>query len=418
MIDLVEPTVKLAPQPGGKRHRFHAMVKPVGSLCNLDCTYCYYLHKAELLDQPRTPRMSDEMLEQHIRQYIEAQTGDEVVFSWQGGEPTLMGLEFFRNVVALQARYKKPFQTIQNDLQTNGTLLDAEWAAFLKQHNFLVGLSCDGPKRLHDLYRTYKGGQPTHDKVMAAARLLKNHGVPYNALCVVNRENAKYPLDVYRFLTRELGVWRVQLISCVEPKVFNSVAPQRWDAATTPLVGTPQARPGSPDSVVTDWSVDPDDWGVFLCKVWDDWYERDYGKVHVDLFETAVAQSMGMPAQRCITGEFCGKGIAVEHNGDVYSCDHYVYPEYRIGNIRETHLGAMAYSGKQQTFGFAKRDALPGQCRECPHLNLCWGECPKNRLVRTPDGEPGLNYLCPGLKHFYAYIQHDMPEIVRRVSGK
>ena len=184
------------------------------------------------------------MLEQHIRQYIEAQTGDEVVFSWQGGEPTLLGLEFFRKVVELEARYKKPHQRIENDLQTNGTLLDDEWAAFLKQHNFLVGLSCDGPKRLHDHYRVTKGGEPTHDKVMAAARLLQKHGVPFNALCVVNRENAKYPLDVYRFLTRELGVRRVQLISCVEPKVFRDVAPQRWDAASMPVVGTPQAKPG------------------------------------------------------------------------------------------------------------------------------------------------------------------------------
>ena len=415
MTSVVEPTVKLAPQPAGLKHRFHAMVKPVGSLCNLNCTYCYYLHKEGLLHQPKAPRMSDETLEQHIRQYIEAQTGSEVVFSWQGGEPTLLGLEFFRKVVALEAKYKKPFQLIQNDLQTNGTLLDEEWAAFLKRHNFVVGLSCDGPAALHDHYRVTKGGQPTHAKVMAAARLLKTHGVPFNGLCVVNRENAKYPLDLYRFLTRELGVWRVQLIACVEPKVFRNVAPQCWDPAGIPVVGTPQARPGAPDSVVTDWSVDPEDWGAFLCKVWDDWYARDFGKVHVDLFETAVAQSLGLPSQRCITAEFCGKGLAVEHNGDVFSCDHYVYPEYRVGNLREHHWGEMAYGEPQKKFGFAKRDTLPAYCRQCPHLNLCWGECPKNRLVRTPAGEVGLNYLCPGLKRFYAHIQRDMPAILRRV---
>jgi uncharacterized protein len=342
MSSILEPTVKLTPQPAGMKHRFQAMVKPIGSLCNLNCTYCYYLHKEGLLHQPKTPRMSDEILEQHIRQYIEAQTGDEVVFSWQGG-------------------------------------------------------------------------QPTHAKVMAAARLLKKHGVPFNGLCVVNRENARYPLDVYRFLTCELGVWRVQLISCIEPKVFRQVAPQHWDPATIPVVGTPAARPGSPDSVVTDWSVDPEDWGAFLCKVWDDWYARDFGKVHVDLFETAVAQSLGLPSQRCITSEFCGKGLAVEHNGDVFSCDHYVYPEYRLGNIRETHWSELAYAAPQQKFGFAKRDTLPAYCRECPHLKLCWGECPKNRLVRTPSGEVGLNYLCPGLKKFNAHIQRDMPAILRRV---
>ena len=407
--------MKLPLQRGGMKHRFHAMIKPIGSTCNLSCAYCYYLHKEELLKQPGIQKMSAEMLEQHIRQYIEAQTGDEVVFSWQGGEPTLLGLDFFRKVVALETEYKKPFQRIENDLQTNGTLLDAEWAAFLKQNNFLVGLSCDGPKQLHDHYRMTRGGEPTHDQVMASAGLLRKLGVPFNALCVVHRENAQYPLDVYRFLTRELGAQRVQLISCVEPKVFCEVAPQRWDVASTPVIDTPQARPGLPDSVVTDWSVDPDDWGRFLCKVWDDWYRRDFGKVHVDLFETAVAQSNGLPSQRCITSEFCGKNMVVEHNGDVFACDHYVYPEYRIGNIRDTHWGDMAYSDRQMNFGFAKRDTLPQYCRQCPHLKLCWGECPKNRFVRTPDGKAGLNYLCPGLKRFYAHIRGDMPEILRRV---
>lgn len=283
MNSLAEPQVSLQPQPAGMKHRFHAMVKPVGSLCNLDGTYCYYLHKDGLLHQPKAPRMSEEMLERHIRQYIEAQTGDEVVFSWQGGEPTLLGLGFFEKVVALEAKYKQPGQRIENDLQTNGTLLD-------------------------------------------------------------------------------------------------------------------------------------DDWGAFLCKVWDFWYARDFGKVHVDLFETAVAQSMGLPSQRCITAEFCGKGLAIEHTGDVFSCDHYVYPEYRVGNIAATHWSEMAYGETAKKFGFAKRDTLPQYCRQCEHLKLCWGECPKNRLVRTPSGEVGLNYLCPGLKQFYGHIQRDMPEILRLVN--
>jgi uncharacterized protein len=282
-----------------------------------------------------------------------------------------------------------------------------------------VGLSCDGPKSLHDRHRVTRGGEPTHDKVVAAAELLHKHGVPYNALCVVNRENVKYPFDVYRFLIRELGVNRVQLIPCVEPKVFRDVAPQRWDGATMPVTGSPQARPGAPDSVVTDWSVDPDDWGRFLCKVWDDWYGRGhFGRVHVDLFETAVAQSLGEGAQRCVTSEFCGKGMAIEHNGDVFACDHYVYPEYRVGNIADVHWATMAYSGQQKKFGFAKRDTLPGYCRQCEHLELCWGECPKNRLVKTPVGEAGLNYLCPGLKQFYRHIQRDLPEIHRYVEKK
>jgi len=408
--------VPLPMQPEGLRHRFHAMIKPIGSQCNLNCSYCYYLSKRDLLNQPTAPRMSSAVLESHIRQYIEAQTGDEVVFSWQGGEPTLLGLEFFENVVELQARFKKTGQRIENDLQTNGTLLDDEWASFLRKHNFLVGLSCDGPRELHDRHRLTKAGEPTHDKVNAAVKLLRKHGVSFNILCVVNRDNAKYPLDIYRYFVRDLDVRRVQFISCVEPKVFDRVAPQHWNPETLPVVGSAEAKPGNDNSVVTDWSVDPEDWGRFLCKVWDDWYQRGhFGKVHVDLFETVVAQSLGLPAQRCITMEFCGKGMAIEHNGDVYTCDHFVYPEYKVGNIEDTHWGEMAYSEVQQRFGFSKRDTLPTHCRNCTFLTLCWGECPKNRIVKTPDGEVGLNYLCPGMKMFFSHIQRDLPELHKQV---
>lgn len=411
------PILQLPPLPAGAKPRFHTMIKPTGALCNLDCPYCFYLHKSDLLEHPKNSRMGDELLEEHIRQYIEGQAADEVVFSWQGGEPTLMGLEFFHKVVAFQTKHRKPFQRIENDLQTNGTLLNADWAVFLKKHGFLVGLSIDGPREFHDKYRYTKAGKPTFDLVVAAAKLLKAHGVPFNILCVVNRDNAKAPREVYRFLARELGTYRVQFTPCVEVKDFKSTAPQHWDPATIPTVGTPEARPGNPGSIVTDWSVDPDDWGNFLCRVWDDWFKRDYGKVHVNLFETAVAQSLGMPAQMCTQSEFCGKGLAIEHNGDVFSCDHYVYPEYKLGNISETHEATMAFSAKQQAFGFAKCNTLPQFCRNCSHLNLCWGECPKNRLVKTPDGELGLNYLCAGWKKFYGHIQKDMPEIIRRVRG-
>lgn len=407
----------LPPQPAGLRHRFHAMIKPAGARCNLGCRYCFYLHKAELLGHAKDSRMSDEVLEEHIRQYIQGQTGDQVVFSWQGGEPTLMGLSFFQKVVDFQDRYRQPRQRIANDLQTNGTLLNAEWATFLKKHGFLVGMSIDGPKSLHDRYRLTKDGQPTFGRVVEAARLLRKHGVPFNALCVVNRGNARRPMDVYRFLAHELGTRRVQFTPCVEASEFRNTAPQHWDPGRIPVVNAPQARPGTPGSIVSEWSVDPDDWGAFLCAVWDEWFRRDYGKTHVNLFETAVAQSLGMPAQTCTQGEFCGKGLAVEHNGDVFSCDHYVYPEFRLGNLLDRHEAEMAYSERQKAFGFAKRDALPGYCRRCEHLNLCHGECPKNRLVRTPEGEPGLNYLCSGWKRFYSHIRKDMPEILRRVRG-
>ena len=411
-------TNPLSPLPvyPGTRPRFHAMVKPTGAICNLDCTYCYYLHKEQLLGSDRKFRISDEILETHIRQYIEGQRGEEVVFSWQGGEPTLLGVGFFQKAVALEKKYQRPNQRIENDLQTNGTLLDDEWCAFLSEHKFLVGLSIDGPPELHDQFRVDKGGRPTFDKVFAAGLLLQKYKVPFNTLTVINRLNAKKPLDVYRFLSRELRPRELQFIPCIEPRDFHSVAPQKWDPATLPLQGSPAAHPGNPESVVTDWSVDPDDWGYFLCKVWDDWYRRDYGKVFVNLFETAVAQWMGRDSQLCIYNDFCGKGVALEHDGSVYSCDHYVYPEYMLGNISEQHISRMMFSEEQKKFGFAKRDSLPQQCRECKYRFACNGECPKNRLIRTADGEPGLNYLCSGLMKFWQHIDGHMQDIMKRVE--
>jgi uncharacterized protein len=404
------------PVPVGSQRAFHAMVKPIGSVCNLDCTYCYYLHKKELLGTPNHFRMSDEILETHIRQYIEGQDRSEVVFSWQGGEPTLLGIDFFRKVVELEQKYKKPNQRIENDLQTNGILLDDDWGAFLKKHGFLVGLSIDGPKELHDRYRVAKDGKPTFDRVFAAAEMLHRHGVPFNVLCVVNRVNALRPLDVYRFLKNEIRPRQIQFIPCVEPKVFRQIAPQKWDPATLPVQDAPESRPGHAGSVVTDWSVDPADWGYFLCKVWDDWYRRDIGKVFVNHFETAVAQWKGMDAQICVYHEFCGKGVALEHDGSLYSCDHYVYPEYKLGNILETSSSRMVFSEEQRKFGFAKFNALPRQCRECSFLFACNGECPKNRLISTRDGEPGLNYLCSGLQKYWRHIDAEVKDICRRLS--
>jgi uncharacterized protein len=412
------PSNPLSPPPiyPGTKPRFHAMVKPTGAICNLDCAYCYYLHKEELLGSDSKFRISDEILEAHIRQYIEGQSGDEVVFSWQGGEPTLLGVTFFEKVVALEKKYKRPHQNIENDLQTNGVLLNDEWCAFLRDNRFLVGLSIDGPQELHDRFRVDKGGQPTFEKVFAAGQLLQKYKIPFNTLTVVNRVNAKKPLDVYRFISRELRPRQLQFIPCVEPKVFENTAPKKWDPAALPVQEARAAHPGNPDSVVTEWSVDPDDWGYFLRKVWDDWYRRDYGKIHVNLFETAVAQWMGMASQLCIYNDFCGKGVALEHDGSVYACDHYVYPEYKLGNIAEKHISRMIFSDEQRKFGFAKRDDLPQQCRECKYLFACNGECPKNRLIRTRDGEPGLNYLCSGLMKFWQHIDGDMKGILQQVE--
>jgi uncharacterized protein len=398
----VEPTAE--PKVPELKGRFHAMAKPIGSTCNIDCTYCYYLHKEQLLAQKRGHRMEISMLERYIRQYIEAQNAEVIVFSWQGGEPTMLGLEFFRDIMALQEKYKPQGRRIENDLQTNGTLLTDDWCLFLKQHGFLVGVSIDGPRDLHDTYRVDRKGHATFDDVMRGIGLLKKHGVRFNTLTVVNRKNAKRPVDVYRFLRNEVGSTYMQFIPCVEPKEFRSVAPQHWPVDAMPIVGSSAARPGNSDSVVTDWSVDPDDWGYFLSRTFDEWYRKDLGRVLVNLFETAVAQTMGKPSQLCITAEFCGKALAIEHDGTVYSCDHYVYPEYALGNVRTEHLGTMAFSDRQQAFGYAKRDALPRDCRECPYLQLCWGECPKNRLLRSEEGEPGLNYLCTGIKKFHQHV--------------
>ncbi len=389
------------------------MAKPVGSACNLDCSYCYYLSKETLPQGPGAGRMPDETLELFIKQYIDGVTADEVVFSWQGGEPTLLGLEFFRKVIVFEKRHAKPGQRIENDLQTNGMLLDEEWCSFLKENRFLVGLSIDGPREIHDHYRVTKGGRPTFDRVFAGAKLLQKHNVPFNTLTCVHRFNGRRPLDVYRFLRQELDSKHIQFIPIVEPKGFERVAPQRWKRDGWPKDGDPEGRPGHPNSVVTEWSVDPDDWGYFLCAVFDRWLSRDLGRVMVNHFETLVAQHLGLPSQICIYGETCGKGVAVENDGSVYSCDHYVYPEYRLGNIKTGRLDQMVFSPGQAAFGNAKCDTLPQYCRQCPYLRDCWGECPKNRFILTPGGDPGLNYLCRGFKTFFA---HALPEVERIAS--
>ena len=358
------------------------MAKPSGSQCNLDCAYCYYLGKEELLEQPRIPRMSPEVLEAYVKQYLRAHAGPEVIFTWQGGEPTLLGISFFQLALSFQKKHARAGQKVLNDLQTNGTLLDEAWAKFLKQNGFLVGLSIDGPRELHDKYRLDKGGRPTFDKVWAASRLLRRHKVEFNALACINRANASRPLEVYRFLVDEFGAAKIQFTPVVEAVDFLSTAPDRH--AVAPLVDSPQARPGSPDSVVTDWSVDPLEWGEFLVAVFDEWDEKDRGTVFVNWFESMASWRLGLGSQMCITSEFCGKNLAVEHDGRLYSCDHFVYPEHEQGNILDLDLGDLSFSRRQVKFGMDKKDTLPGQCRRCEHLEDCWGECPRNRLVRTP----------------------------------
>ena len=393
--------------------RIHVMVKPTGSLCNLNCTYCYYLSKQELLRKPESWVITDAALQTFIRQYFEGQNHKEVVFSWQGGEPTLLGLDFFRKVVDLEKKYCSSHVRCENDLQTNGTLLDDTWCRFLHDENFLVGLSIDGPKHLHDLHRKDKMGKGSFDSVFRAAKLLKKHKVNFATLSCVNRDTARHPLEVYRFLRDKVGSKRMQFIPIVEPKGFRQIAPQRWHEQDMPVLGTPEAKPGIKGSVVEDWSVDPDDWGDFLCRVFDEWYRKDLGRIHVNYFEAAAETWMGHVSPLCTQGPMCGKGLALERDGSVYACDHYVYPEYCIGNILEKPLSEMAYSKAQESFGRMKEGLLPERCRRCEYEFACFGECPKNRFIKSSDGAVGMNYLCSGWKKFFSHIDAPMQRIVR-----
>ena len=393
--------------------QFHVMIKPAGSACNLNCTYCFYLSKATLPDGPGCSLMSDETLDLLIQRYIRDVTTGEVVFTWQGGEPTLCGLDFFRKVVALQKKFAGAGQKVLNDLQTNGILIDEQWCRFLKENDFLVGLSIDGPEDLHDEFRKTRDGSPTFEKVLRAAKLLKKFGVPFNTLTSVNRINAAHPLKVYRFLRDELGSTHIQFTPVVEPRGFEHAAPPLEGGSHLPGIEDPQARPGHPEGIVTDWSVDPEDWGAFLRTVFDEWRGRDIGRILVNQFETLVSQHMGLGPQMCVYAEICGKAVAVEHDGRVYSCDHFVYPRHEIGNIHENRLRDIVLFRGQVRFGYAKAETLPGYCRACEYLGDCRGECPKNRLLSTPEGEPGLNYLCRGLKAFYA---HALPQVDRIVA--
>jgi uncharacterized protein len=355
---------------------FHLLVKPTGAICNLDCTYCFFLSK-ELLYPGSRFRMADELLDAYLRQLIEAHAGaPEVVVAWQGGEPTLMGLPFFRRAAELAARYRQPGQRIVHTIQTNGTLVDDEWASFFAEQGFLVGLSVDGPSQLHDTYRVDKGGKGSFDRVMAGLAALRRHDVDWNALTTVHAANEASGRAVYRFLRDDCGARYVQFIPIVE-------------------------RDGG---AVTDRSVSPDGYGRFLIDVFEDWVRRDIGEVYVQMFDVALANWYGEPPGLCVHSETCGRALAMEHNGDVYSCDHYVEPSYLLGNISTSRLLDLVALPRQQQFGQAKRDTLPAYCRACDVRFACHGGCPKDRFAVTPDNEPGLHYLCPSYKAFFGHI--------------
>lgn len=377
------------------RTPFQVIAKPNGPWCNLACTYCYYLEKKErLYPETRKFRMSDDVLEEYVRQYVasQANTGaPEIWFNWQGGEPTALGLDFFRRVVAIEETYRPGGKIIRNALQTNGTLLDDEWGAFLRENGFLVGISIDGPREVHDRHRVDRRGAPTFDRVMGAITLLKRHEVEFNTLTTVHRRNSKSPRELYRFL-RSLGVQFMQFVPIVERTADGRA-----------LAGAPQADDDRTKYIVTPWSVLPEVYGDFLCAVFDEWVTRDVGRVFVQLFDVQLGLWVGEPASLCWFAGRCGGGLALEHNGDVYACDHFVYPEFRRGNIRDMPLADLASSPDQIRFGEAKRDALPRVCGECVFRPLCNGGCPKHRFLTAPDGEPGLNYFCAANRRFFSH---------------
>ncbi|MEM7809500.1 MAG: anaerobic sulfatase-maturation protein [Planctomycetota bacterium] len=393
---------------------FHVMTKPIGPICNLDCKYCFYLEKEALYQGERKWQMPEDVLEQYIKQYIKSQPGQHVSFAWQGGEPTLLGVRFFRRVVELQKKHGDGRQ-IDNAFQTNGTLLDDEWGEFLKENNFLIGLSIDGPPELHDSYRVDKQGKASSHNVLRGLEILKKHEVEFNTLTVVNRINSQHPLRVYRYL-RDIGSGFIQFIPLVERDATDD-APFKDDGLW--LQGPPDVDGGERFyAPVTEWSVRSRDYGVFLATIFDEWIRRDIGETFVQMFDVALGNWMSkmtgrQQASLCVFSETCGSAMAVEHNGDVYSCDHYVYPRYKLGNIMEQALGDMVESPFQKKFGTDKRDTLPKYCRECEVRHACHGECPKHRFIKTPDGEDGLNYLCGAYKPFFNHVDPYMRTMVQ-----
>ena len=373
---------------------FHLMAKPTGPLCNLDCGYCYYLEKKQLYPAGEAFWMPAAVLEAYVTQYLASQPGPEVTFTWQGGEPTLLGLDFFREVVRLQQKHAAG-RKVANAIQTNGTLLDDDWCGFFTEHAFLVGLSVDGPKHLHDANRPDKGGHPSFETVMRGLAFLQKHGTDFNTLTVVSHANARRPLEVYRFL-KEIGSAYLQFIPLVERRPDAAARTLGLDLALPPDPSLGDAHPA-----VTPETVTPADYGSFLLAVFDEWVRNDVGRVFVQLFDATLAGWMGMEPPLCVFSETCGDALVLEHDGGLFSCDHYVYPGYRLGSILETPLDQLAASPAQVAFGQAKKDTLPRYCRECEVRFLCNGECPKHRFIVTPDGEPGLNWLCAGYKRFF-----------------
>ena len=401
---LAVPSIEAAPGA------FHLLAKPTGAVCNLDCAYCFFLSKEMLYPGSRF-RMADEMLETYVRQLVEAHAGAPVVeVAWQGGEPTLMGVGFFRRAVELVDRYLHPGQSAVYTIQTNGTKLDAEWAAFFRERDVLVGISIDGPREIHDTFRVTKGGRGSFDQVMHGLAHLRDSGVEYNVMTTVHAANERRGREVYRFLRDECGARFIQFIPIIE-RVSGAADPEAPRSSWRDRPLYVQEGDG-----VTARSVSPEGYGRFLVDVFEEWVRRDVGEVYVQMFDTTLANWVGELPGMCVHCETCGLALALEHTGDVYSCDHFVEPRYLLGNITEHHLLELVASDQQRAFGRAKADTLPRYCRECDVRFVCHGGCPKDRFTTTPDGEPGLNYLCPSFKRFFGHVAAPMQEMAELLA--
>jgi uncharacterized protein len=358
---------------------FQIFVKPTGSICNLNCQYCYYLDKEHLYPKGEVFFMPNDVLESYIAQHIEASPREVINFSWHGGEPTILGLDYFRQIVKYQRKHKPPNRRIINGIQTNGTLLDENWCQFFAEQGFYVGLSLDGPQEIHDLYRLTKDKKSTYNEAIRGYNLLQKHRVHPEVLCVVNKSNVQFPLKIYRFF-KKINAQYITFLPLVDP------------------------QPGTMNGV-SDISVPTEMWGRFLCTIFDEWIDLDIGRVKVQIFEEALRTAFNQEHSLCIFRPTCGDVPVLEHNGDFYSCDHFVDKKHQLGNLKTTSLAELLGSSKLKEFGNEKLLSLPKYCRECVVKDMCHGECPKNRILLTPDGEPGLNYLCDGYKSFFTHCK-------------
>jgi len=399
--------------------KINAVIKPIETACNLECDYCFYARKKDLVPPYENfCIMSDETLETLIRNYIQEQNSEKITFFWHCNDPIVLGVSFFKKAVELQKKYLPKYKTCENLLQMNGTLFDDGLCKFLKENDFRIEIDIDGPKELHDKYRKDNKGLDTFDRVMKTIKSLKECKIQFNSKTYVNRDTIRKPLEVYRFLRDEVGADMIKLIPVVELKNPKKISPLYWKEEDLIYEDSKKADPDNQDSILNHWSVKPEEYGDFLISIFDEWYQKDLGKVFIPMFESAIRQWMGGESHICSFSSICGKTLSVGYSGDVHCCDHCTFPEYKLGNIKDSNFGEMILSDKQQKFGYNKREALPSYCKNCKWSKICNGGCLKNRFIKTKDGELGINYLCKGFKKYFEHINPYITKIIEKTGWK